>query len=57
MPAFLATYTSTQGDQRELRVEATDLPTARRNLRRRGILAQSLVPATDSVIDVQRTAP
>ncbi len=47
MPAFLATYTSTQGDQRELRVEASDLPTARRNLRRRGILAHSLVPATD----------
>jgi type IV pilus assembly protein PilC len=33
--------------QRELRIEASDLPTARRNLRRRGILAQSLVPATD----------
>ncbi|WP_255441420.1 MULTISPECIES: type II secretion system F family protein [unclassified Synechococcus] len=47
MPAFLATYTSTQGDQRELRVEASDLPTARRNLRRKGILAQSLVPAGD----------
>ncbi len=45
MPAFLATYTSTQGDQRELRLEASDLPAARRNLRRRGILASSLVPA------------
>ncbi|WP_094554902.1 type II secretion system F family protein [Synechococcus sp. 1G10] len=47
MPAYLATYTSTQGDQRELRLEASDLPAARRNLRRRGILASSLVPAKE----------
>lgn len=52
MPAFLATYTSTRGDQRELRVEANDLPTARRDLRRRGILAHSLVPATEGPASV-----
>ncbi len=44
MPAFLATYTTPAGDRRELRLSAADLPAARRELRRRGIVVSSLVP-------------
>lgn len=48
MPAFLATYNTPAGDRRELRLTAVDLPSARRELRRRGIVATSLVPGGPS---------
>jgi type IV pilus assembly protein PilC len=43
MPTFTATYTNTLGLKRKLKLNAADPVTAKRNLRRRGILPLSLV--------------
>lgn len=48
MADFLATFTTPQGDNRQLRVTAADLVSAKRDLRRRGILATALIPAGES---------
>jgi type IV pilus assembly protein PilC len=42
MASFLATYTTSRGHTKELRVSAVDLATARRDLRKRGILPTTL---------------
>lgn len=50
MPAFLASYTTSRGQTRTLTLQASNLDSARRQLRRRGIRASSLVtqaPGTD----------
>jgi len=43
MPAFLVTYSSSSGRRRELTIQAESPSIARRQLRRRGILANTLV--------------
>ncbi len=43
MPTFTATYTARGGQPRELRVSAADVASAKRDLRRRGIVPVSLV--------------
>lgn len=43
MPTFTATYTARGGQRRELRVSAADVASAKRDLRRRGIVPVSLV--------------
>jgi len=48
MAAFLATFTTPRGVTKQLRVTAHDLVSAKRDLRRRGILARSIVPLTAS---------
>lgn len=48
MAAFLATFTTPRGVTKQLRVRAHDLVSAKRDLRRRGILARSIVPLTAS---------
>ncbi len=45
MPTFTATYTARGGQRRELRVNAADVASAKRDLRRRGIVPVSLVAA------------
>lgn len=44
MASFLATYTTSRGQTKELQVSAADLATARRDLRKRGILPTTLRP-------------
>ena len=44
MAIFIATYTTSQGQTRQLQVQATDLPSAKGELRRRGIKAIRLEP-------------
>ena len=55
MASFVATYQASGGKARQMRVEATDLLDAKRQLRRRGILATKLEasPTTGS----QASAP
>ena len=43
MPAYLASYTTSRGQSRQIQVQATNLDQARRQLRRRGIRATALV--------------
>ncbi|MCT0199166.1 type II secretion system F family protein [Synechococcus sp. CS-1325] len=45
MASFLATFTTPRGETRELQVTAVDVVSARRDLRRRGIVPSSLIPA------------
>ena len=47
MPTFSATYTTSGGQTRNLRVQASDLSSARRNLRQRGIVPSSLQQVSD----------
>ena len=42
MPTFSATYTTSAGQTRNVRVQASDISSARRNLRQRGIVPSSL---------------
>ena len=51
MPAFIATYTGPAGQSRSLTLKASDLSQARKLLRRRGIRAEELKPASDSKND------
>jgi type IV pilus assembly protein PilC len=44
MASFLATYTTSRGQTKELQVSAADLATARRDLRKRGIVPTTLQP-------------
>jgi type IV pilus assembly protein PilC len=44
MAAFVATYTNTRGQQRQLQLQAADLQGAKRDLRRRGIRPITLEP-------------
>lgn len=46
MASFLAIYTNTRGESRQLRLTADDLPSAKRLLRRRGILPDSISSAS-----------
>ena len=48
MPAFTATYNGPTGQSRQLTVKASDLSQARKLLRRRGIRAMELKPASES---------
>ena len=48
MPQFSATYTNRSGQTRTLQLQASDLTRARRDLRRRGIVATSLELAATS---------
>jgi type IV pilus assembly protein PilC len=59
MASFLATYQASSGKARQMRVEATDLLDAKRQLRRRGILATKLEasPTTSSVARNANRAP
>lgn len=43
MPAFVATYSSSSGRKRQLTIQADSPATARRELRKRGILANTLI--------------
>ncbi|MEY4298654.1 MAG: hypothetical protein RLZZ423_1833 [Cyanobacteriota bacterium] len=47
MPTFNATYTTSGGQTRSLRVQASDLSAAKRNLRQRGIVPSSLQQASN----------
>jgi type IV pilus assembly protein PilC len=51
MPTFNATYTTSGGQSRRVRIQASDLNTARRNLRQRGI-----VPSTLQQVSAQAVA-
>ncbi|CAI8153086.1 MAG: Type II secretion system protein F [Synechococcus sp. CC9902] len=51
MPAFIATYTGPAGQSRSLTLKASDLSQARKLLRRRGIRAEELKPASDNKND------
>ena len=46
--AFIATYKDRRGKEKSLKLKATDLASAKRNLRKRGILALSLKPDAGS---------
>jgi len=45
MASFLATFTTPRGETRQLQLTAVDLGSAKRDLRRRGIVPTSLIPA------------
>ena len=49
MPAFIATYIGPAGQSRSLTVKASDLSQARKLLRRRGIRAEELKPASENI--------
>ena len=59
MASFIATYQASGGKARQMRVEAADLLDAKRQLRRRGILATKLEasPATSSKTSGPNRAP
>lgn len=45
MASFLATFTTAAGETKEMRITAADMVSAKRDLRRRGILPTTLIPA------------
>jgi len=53
--AFIATYKDRQGKEKNLRIKAADLASAKRSLRQRGILALSLKPDAASSDKAQRS--
>jgi type IV pilus assembly protein PilC len=55
MACFVATYDGPAGDSRSIRIEAKDVSSARKLLRRRGIRANSLVADTSTTGDNPRT--
>jgi type IV pilus assembly protein PilC len=55
MASFVATYSGPAGDSRSIRIEAKDVNSARKLLRRRGIRANSLVADTSTTGDNPRT--
>ncbi len=55
MACFVATYSGPAGDSRSIRIEAKDVSSARKLLRRRGIRANSLVADTSTTDDNPRT--
>lgn len=56
MPAFLVTYNSSSGRRRELTIQADSPASARRELRKRGILANTLVRKDTAAIPLARTS-
>ena len=53
--AFIATYKDRQGKEKNLRIKAADLASAKRSLRQRGILALSLKPDAGSSDKAKRS--
>jgi len=56
MPAFLVTYNSSSGRRRELTIQADSPASARRELRKRGILANTLVRKDTAAVPLARTS-
>jgi type IV pilus assembly protein PilC len=56
MPTFTATYTTRTGQTRQLKLQAPDATTAKRDLRRRGIVASSLQAAGEALRQPARGA-
>jgi type IV pilus assembly protein PilC len=56
MPAFLVTYNSSSGRRRELTIQADSPASARRELRKRGILANTLVRKDTAALPLARTS-
>jgi len=57
MPAYLASYTTSRGQSRQLQIQASTLENARRQLRRRGIRATALVSQTPGTGSGSRGTP
>ncbi|MFM7314177.1 MAG: type II secretion system F family protein [Cyanobium sp.] len=57
MPAFLVTYSSSSGRRREMTIQAESPAIARRELRKRGILANTLVRKATPVAPVSQAEP
>jgi len=55
MPTFTATYTTASGRSRRLRLQSTDLTTARRSLRQRGIVPTALEEVSETGADLSAT--
>jgi len=51
MPAFIANYTNSAGSKRQITIQADSSSSARRELRKRGILANSVIQKQAAVID------
>ena len=57
MPVFIANYTSRQGETKEVRVTAASMALAKRDLRRAGKIATSIVPQPTSNKPTKAKAP
>ena len=57
MPVFIANYTSRQGETKEVRVTAASMALAKRDLRRAGKIATSIVPQPTSNTPTKAKAP
>ena len=57
MPVFIANYTSRQGETKEVRVTAGSMALAKRDLRRAGKIATSIVPQPTSNTPTKAKAP
>ena len=57
MPVFIANYTSRQGETKEVRVTAASMTLAKRDLRRAGKIATSIVPQPTSNTPTKAKAP
>ena len=57
MPVFIANYTSRQGETKEVRVTAASMALAKRDLRRAGKIATSIVPQPTSSKPTKAKAP
>ena len=57
MPVFIANYTTRQGESKEVRVTASSIALAKRDLRRSGKIATSIVPQPTSSKPAKATTP
>jgi type IV pilus assembly protein PilC len=57
MPVFIANYTTRQGESKEVRVTAASMALAKRDLRRAGKIATSIVPQPTSSKPTKTSAP
>ena len=57
MPVFIANYTNRQGESKEVHVTAASMALAKRDLRRSGKIATSIVPQPTSSKPTKATAP
>ena len=57
MPVFIANYTTRQGESKEVRVTAASMALAKRDLRRSGKIATSIVPQPTSSKPTKAKAP
>ena len=57
MPVFIANYTTRQGESKEVRVTASSMALAKRDLRRSGKIATSIVPQPTSSKPAKAKAP